>query len=368
MSGLVDEQDENPFGVYVPELRDQLPPERVRPKDDHPLVPWKEPSHAGQWVDVDHAREQLNRFEQRFQEELPGLLLPNLRRGHLVVVTGPVGMGKTTLIHRCVHLAHEYLDELRQQLDERSQPRFAPELVVAMAGGYDNHSREVSWDASGDFAETPQINAVIRDKIVEALEEEFPDVPLDPSLTGNDVRRAFTGISRLLARQNRLLLAIVPHIDWRDAGGDVRTKFLRTWLSHAQSRIMLFVEISHQNPRTASEVIAELPVNTAVTHLSLGLLAVEDTVKFTQAARGSHPDQENDPPLPTIPGRSADEDPWRLTDVRYLRRECFRLAEAQRLAGGRVRVTATDLTAPTINLTSLSRNQPAPRSRPPGPA
>ncbi|UIX34838.1 hypothetical protein [Streptomyces sp. GQFP] len=359
MIGPLDEtENANPFGVYVPESRDRLPATHVRPKADHPLVPWKDESHVHQWVDVDHAREQLQLFEACLQEELPGLLDPEARRGHLVVVTGPVGMGKTTLIHRCVHWAQEYIEGLVRP-------------VVAMAGGYENLGDKVSWDRRGDFAQTPEINTAIRDRIVETLEREFPGVSLDPTFTGDDVPKAFSAISKLLAQQNGLLFAIVPHIDWRDAGGEVRTNFLKTWLSHAESRIVLFVEISHQNPRTAGEVIAGLPPNTALTHLSLGSLATEDTVKFTETARGGHPDPEDTvPSLAAIPsqgqgqgqGAESAPDPWSLADVRHLRRECFRVAERQRLAGGRVRVTAADLAAPTLDPADLGRTPPAGRA------
>ena len=372
MIGPLDEtENANPFGVFLPEVRDLLPVGHARPRADHPLVPWKDESHTHQWVDVDHAGQQLDRFEQCLRDELPGLLLPK-ERGHLIVVTGPVGMGKTTLIHRCVQRAHEYLQELSRHFEEQARPNLAPRPVVAMAGGYKNGGEEVSWDGRGNFADTQEINAAIRDKLVETLEEEFPGVSLDPSVTGDDVRGAFSSISKLLAQQNSVLFAIVPHIDWRDAGGEVRTNFLKTWLSHAQSRIVLFVEISHQNPRTAGEVIAGLPTNTAVTHLSLGSLATEDTVKFTEAARGGHPDPEDAPPLPAIPGQGQGpgqgpapaQDPWRHADVRYLRQECFRVAERQRLAGGRVRVTAADLAAPTLDSADLGRASADP-ARPP---
>ncbi|MDX3749385.1 hypothetical protein [Streptomyces sp. AK08-02] len=359
-----DEYDENPFGVFLPEIRDLLPAGHARPKDDHPLVPWKDGSHVHQWVDVDHAREQLDLFEECLRAQLTGLLLPDVG-GHLVVVTGPVGMGKTTLIHRCVHRAHEYFLELARKFREQQRPHLAPRPIVAMAGGYVNGGEDVSWDGSGHFASTTKINAAIRNKLVETLEAEFPGIPLDPSITGDDIRTAFRGISRLLVQQNSLLFAIVPHIDWRDAGGEVRTNFLKTWLSHAQSRIVLFVEMSHRDRNTAREVIAGLPRETAVTLLSLGSLATEDTVKFTEAARGGHPDREDAPP-PAIPGQvqgpKPDSDPWRDADVRYLRRQCFRIAERQRLADGRVRVTATQLTPPGLDLAGLTRDDFRPDS------
>ncbi|ELP68575.1 ATP-binding protein [Streptomyces turgidiscabies] len=355
MTTAQDEYDENPFGVFLPDIRDLLPAGHARPMDDHPLVPWKDGSHAHQWVDVDHAREQFDLFEQCLRAQLTGLLLPDVR-GHLVVVTGPVGMGKTTLIHRCVHRAHEYFQELARRFREQERSHLAPRPIVAMAGGYVNGGEDVSWDGSGHFVSTQKINAAIRNKLVETLEKEFPGVPLDPSVTGDDIRAAFRGISRLLTRQNGLLFAIIPHIDWRDAGGEVRTDFLKTWLSHAQSRIVLFVEMSHQDPDTAGEVIAGLPTGKAVTHLSLGSLATEDTVKFTEAVRGGHPDGGNaPPPPPAIPGRGGDANLWRFADVRYLRQQCFRIAEEQRLTDGRVRVTADHLTPPDLGLADMGR-------------
>lgn len=357
MIGPLDEtENANPFGVYVPESRDQLPATHVRPKADHPLVPWKDDSHIEQWVDVDHAGQQLGRFEECFRDELPDLLLDDEEgRGHLVVVTGPVGMGKTTLIHRCVHWAQEYV-------------RGVARPVVAMAGGYKNLGDKVSWDPKGHFAETPLINTFIRNRIVKKLEKEFPGASLDPALTGDDVRTTFSAISQLLARQNSLLFAIVPHIDWRDAGGEVRTNFLKTWLSHAESRIVLFVEISHQNRDTAGEVIAGLPADIPFTHLSLGSLATEDTVKFTETARGGHPDPDSTSlPLPAVPsqgqggqGEGQRGDPWSLADVRHLRRECFAIAKEQRERGEAVHVTAAHLTPPTLNIADLGRAQRRP--------
>ncbi|MEU3840394.1 hypothetical protein AB0E88_10225 [Streptomyces sp. NPDC028635] len=354
------EQRTNPFGVYVPGSRSQVPGIPAVPRDDHPLVPWAEEEHAGQWVDVDHVREQVEEF-RRCLARLPEMIMPHVDRGHLVVVTGPVGMGKTTLIHQCIHLAHQYLAQL--DADAGGTPEYErglrpPRPVVAMTGGYVNYGNDVSWDERGDFAETPGINAAIRDKVVEALRGYFPGVSLDPVIDGGDVHKAFSAISALLAQQNCLLFAIVPHIDWRDAGGEVRGKFLRTCLRHAQSRIVLFVEISHQNPRTAREVLGDLLSYPEVTHLSLGSLTSEDPVKFTEAVRGGHPSVDGPPP--------EAGDAWNLLDVRQLRKECFEIAERQRHQGGRVRVTAADLRAPTLNPADLGRTPPPAPPRPPG--
>ncbi|MFF7978652.1 hypothetical protein ACFZDK_05915 [Streptomyces sp. NPDC007901] len=348
----------NPYGVRVPGDGSGLW-WATEPLDDHPLVAWEEDSHARAWVDVDHAEEQVRKFEASLAR-LPEMILPQVDRGHVVVVTGPVGMGKTTLIHRCVHLMQE---RLREAAERAGHSRLGPDdirpprPVVVMTGGYRNHPDSVSVDERGRFATTEGINSAIRKKIVSELELRFTDavkgrVPVDGS-----VLDTFAEISRLLAEQDAMLLALVPHLGWRDDMGSVRTEFLRSCLRHARSRIVLFVEVGHHDPHTAhDEVIAVLGSQPALTHLSLGSLSPEDTVKFSQAARGEHPDPDALPS--TAPDAPRDPEAWRRSDVRELRKICFSVAEEQRRRHGRVRVTASDLPTPTPDLASLARVPP----------
>ncbi|MGW2824942.1 hypothetical protein ACWC24_28645 [Streptomyces sp. NPDC001443] len=355
---------DNPYGVYVPGSRDSLPWLPPPLLDDHPLVPWVEESHAGQWVDVDHALDQVNQFEQCLRR-LPEMILPKVDTGHLVVVTGPVGMGKTTLIHRCVHLAHQYLEHFRQQPRPgagRAGVIQPPTPYVAMTGGYDNRANGISTDARGQFASTQDINTALRNKIVDELGDLIPEKSLQRVRAETEVHEAFKLLSRLLAQQDALLLVLIPHMDWRDGMGSVRTDFLRTCLKHARSRIVLFVEVCHHDPDRAHEVVAEIWPNSALTHLKLGSLTSEDTVKFSQAARGDHPD----PDAPVHSGA------WLRSDVRQLRKRYFSIAEERRRTGGEVRVTAADLGAPVLDVTAMARNPsagagPVPRQPPPPP-
>lgn len=356
---------DNPFGVHVPRSRSVVPWMAPPLMDDHPLVPWEEEGHARQWVDVDHAEEQVRAFRSCLDQQLPQMLMPEVDRGHVVVVTGPVGMGKTTLIHRCIHLTRERLRELELAARTSELPPGAirpPRPVVVMTGGYDNHAGTISVDERGQFATTDGINTAIRNKIVNELNLQFGEAKLRVPGDG-DVGETFAGTSRLLAEQDAMLLVLVPHMDWRDDMGSVRTEFLKSCLRHARSRIVLFVEVRHQDPRTAhSEVIKVLGRQPALTHLSLGSLTPEDTVKFSQAVRAGHPDPDSqEPPASDAP---RDPDAWSRSDVRQLRKMCFTLAEQQRTTHGRVRVTAADLPSPTPDLASMLRRPASPAGVP----
>ncbi|WEH39884.1 hypothetical protein OG233_10505 [Streptomyces sp. NBC_01218] len=331
---------ENPYGVRVPGSDRTMPGFVSPPLDDHPLVPWDDASHVGQWVDVDHARDQLDLFEECLRR-LAHMVSPQVDRGHLVVVTGPVGMGKTTLIHRCIHRAQQVIENAAARAEP---PARALRHVVAMTAGYVNDGRGICVDDNGDFASTAAINETIRDKIVAALRTGLPTADgVDPVLHGASTSKAFAAISALLAEENALLLAVVPHIEWKDPG--VRSKFLMTCLSHAQSRILLFVEVSHGASETAGEVVRELAADRAFTHLALGPLQPDDAVTFGRSARSDHPDPDD--PADDLTLREAvlraRAARWQPGDVRELRQIFHAAAEAHTRAGRPVRITGEDL-------------------------
>jgi energy-coupling factor transporter ATP-binding protein EcfA2 len=349
----------NPFGVYVPRSGTRMPWIPRPLKDDHPLVPWAEESHTRQWVDVDHVEDQVKEFDRRCLELLSDVILPEVDRGHVVVVTGPAGMGKTTLIHQCIHLLRQRLAEVAGPYEGHPPHNPPPDEIrpptayVAMTGGYDNHPHHIGYDEGGQVRPTPDIYTAIRNKVVDQLVKHFPDADRDGVLGGSDVEESFIRISTLLTQQDALLLVVVPHLEWRDETGSLRTEFLRTCLKHARSRIVLFVEVSHQDPRTAQRILANLgePAAAGITHLALGALAPEDTVKFV-SARGEHPSPESPLAIP------AHAEAWRRYGVRQLRKMCFDIAERQRQEGHEVLVTPEDLRAPVWDVGALARTPP----------
>ncbi|MFI8261986.1 hypothetical protein [Streptomyces sp. NPDC085665] len=309
----------NPYSVRVPKKRQALRNAESPPRVDYPLVPWSETSHCEQWVDVDHAKAQVDTF-RTWLERLPDVVDGGVDYGSLVVVTGPIGMGKTTLIHRCVHEAQKHI--------ERMDPDPPLNQVVAMTAGYDNIGDVISLDDNGRFATVPAINAGIVKQVVGELRTKLAHV--DTGISKWPPGEAFEAISELLEQQDALLFVIVPHIAWKDPG--VRSEFLLTCLKHARSRIVLFVEISHGGTDRAKEVVKEVGRHPAVTHLELGHLKGEDRVAFGQAARSGHPD----PDATLLTG-------WEPADVRELRMVYHAAAEHQIRAGEPVRITAREL-------------------------
>ncbi|MEV4923801.1 ATP-binding protein [Streptomyces roseoverticillatus] len=347
----------NPYAVHVPVTREGLP--KPPPRDDHPLIAWEDASHADQWVDVDHAQDQLRRFDEVLSR-IADIINPGVDRGSLVVVTGPRGMGKTTLIHQCIYRASRHIGQMGREADAAGISRPITRHIVAMTAGYGNNGRAISRDENGEIASAAVINANVREKIFATLRAHFPSLGLDPSVSEERPFKAFNRISTVLAEHDALLFVVVPHIDWTDQGG-LRTQFLDTCLSAAQSRIVLFVEISHETTETASEALEALIPNDAVTHLMLGGLQEGDTVKFSQGAGPGHPGPDDAPPPA-----------WQPADVRELRQACHAVADGQIREGRPVRVTTHDLDRHAagrspLHLPSLLRQSVRPHPQP-GPA
>ncbi|MCF0079997.1 ATP-binding protein [Streptomyces lomondensis] len=289
---------------------------------DHPLVPWKQPDHVHQWVDVDHSREELDRFVRNWPD-LGELLDANVGHGRVVIVSGPPGMGKTTLIHRCLY-------EVQQRVAATGPSAGDPLAVFVPTAGLENDGRRISVDPDGSFAPTRLINARIRSEITKKLLlHEFSESRVRAITAEEDPYQAYGEMSDLLVQRNALLFAVIPHIRWNDA--HLRAAFLRTCLSHAHTRIVLFVEVSHGAAETAREVAAALSGSAAVTHLALRELNSEDIWRFSRSARAA-----NGAPNGLVePDRSslmAAHDEWKPSDVRELRKVFHSAADALRRA------------------------------------
>ncbi|MCF1644790.1 MULTISPECIES: hypothetical protein [Streptomyces] len=290
---------------------------------DHPLVPWKQPDHMDQWVDVDHSGEQLKRFLARWPT-LDELLDGGSGDGRVVIVSGLPGMGKTSLIHRCIH-------EARQRVAKGASEAGDPLAVCVPTAGLMNDGHRISVGPDGSFAPVELINTRIRKEIAKRLlRHAFPEERVRSIVAEEDPYQAYGDMRDLLDQHNALLFAVIPHIRWNDAG--LRTDFLRSCLSAAHPRIVLFVEVSHGAAETArEEVAATLHGSAAVTHLALRELDAEDIWRFSHSARAAN----GGPGGLVEPDRSslvAAHSEWRPSDVRELRRVFHSAADALRSA------------------------------------
>ncbi|MEU1102682.1 ATP-binding protein [Streptomyces tibetensis] len=318
----------NPYGVRKPygangaDHGDHGGKARASLSADHPLVPWKQPDHLHQWVDVDHSREELDRFGTSWPP-LGELLDGSSGHGRVVIVSGPPGMGKTSLIHRCIH-------EVRQRVAAAAAWAGDPLPVCVPTAGLANDGRRISVDPDGAFAPTSLINARIRREIAKSLRlHDFPESRVQSIVAEEDPFQAYSDMSELLVQHNALLLAVIPHIRWNDAA--LRARFLSTCLSNAHTRIVLFVEVSHGAAETAREVAATLSDSAAVTHLALRELNSEDIWRFSHSARASD-DGPNGLVKPDRSSLMAAHSEWRPSDVRELRTVFHSAADALRSA------------------------------------
>ncbi|MFB9536286.1 MULTISPECIES: AAA family ATPase [Streptomyces] len=320
----------NPYGVRKPygsngagtgDGRDNSANGSAALSADHPLVPWKQPDHMNQWVDVDHSRDELDRFEEDWPS-LGELLDSSSGHGRVVVVSGQPGMGKTSLIHRCIH-------EARRRVAAAAPAAGNPLVLFAPTAGLDNDGRRISVDPDGrSFAPTRLINARIRREIAKKLLlHEFSESRVQAIIAEEDPFQAYSEMSDLLIQHNALLFVVIPHIRWNDA--HLRAAFLRTCLSPAHPRIVLFVEVSHGAAETPREVTAALSGSAAVTHLALRELDSEDIWRFSHSARAA----DGGPHGLVEPDRSslmAAHDEWKPSDVRELRKVFHSAANALR--------------------------------------
>ncbi|MEV3870318.1 hypothetical protein [Streptomyces sp. NPDC049906] len=280
----------NPFGVPVSYERGPGHPGLVRWEADAPLTPWWIRGHADLWVPVDHTEVLFKRFVEQGPD--PVVLADTSNHGHVVVVSGSGGTGKTSLLNRCVddlarRLAPTAVQQTRRGVQDEDgtemwSPRDGyPGVEIIPLVGFRNEDNGFSR-RNGRRSTVDELNRKIADRVLERLsrDEEFWQGFDQSRRNDDDLSHVYEDISERLSVLPRILLVIVPDMRWLDNG--LTTQFVSSFHSWAQPFIVFFLETSHTGLREELEMEFEGVREPHLTLLEMGLVNVEDWDVFIE--------------------------------------------------------------------------------------
>ncbi|MCO6003639.1 ATP-binding protein [Actinoallomurus purpureus] len=219
--------------------------------DSHnaPLTPWKNPAHIDYYVDVDSCETAFKEFQRVFHDTAA---LRNA--GGLVLVTGPPGCGKTSLINRCAHWLHT----------ESTAAEMSPHIVDLSRRVPRNFVIEKRMRAVYEMLLRDQ-NRTFSQEVLKSLEECY-----------DDLWRGYLGVGDALGPQ-RLLLILLPVSELLQE--------VRRYAEVVHQRLVFFVESSDPVVAAAAGSL-QPPPETRVAHLSVGSLQPGDGRRFSMKRAG----------------------------------------------------------------------------------
>jgi hypothetical protein len=257
---------------------------------DWPLVPWSVRGHDELFVLVDDLEEQL----RRFREEGPrpeDLRDAEAAHGHLVIVSGDEGVGKTSLIHYCVN---DLVTRLRGPEDPPAagpgpwaDVRLPRNVKILDVAGKLNVEDTLIY-RNGKLAGIEDINRNICDKALDILKGDVDDrflqaceLPGHQDLSAPVLEVRYRALGRLLMDLGWTALVIVPNIKWMDR--DLSRRFLRSCASYSVPGIVFFLESTNSKMQElVADEFSELEMRRVVTHLTIGRLRTSDCAAFVQ--------------------------------------------------------------------------------------
>lgn len=259
-----------------------------------PLVPWCIEGHEDLWVELKHVPVAVHTFRDQLVQVARNITPDRDGRGHLVVVSGLPGTGKSSLLHRCVHEFVSGLEEPKgsddegpdaEPRDESSKPwcRREPSgsVSVVPVTGVRNNGRDLESSPSG-HTEAPELSTVI-DRIFRTVVKALRKTPgfaevCGPEIDSTDHFDSWHALTDALAQLGRRLAVIVPHIKWEDQ--DSRWAFLRFCHQKADRGVVFFVETEYTGLEKEIGLIFDETQLRGVTHLKTGRLAREDWGRY----------------------------------------------------------------------------------------
>lgn len=266
--------------------------EHVEWRAQSPLVPWKISGAESLWVPIDSSQQLFDRFVDEGPQP-KAIIDTNARAGHLVVVSGEKKVGKTTLLHKCVHSLTQRLHAVITGEEEGNRPapprwsvldHASPHVLVVPLAGPENKNSAIAW-ANGRPEEVEVVNRRILDDISEAVGGQLAE-EAGEQLRSKDVYRSFGALSDALLSLEYTLLVVVPDFEWRDES--VTRTFYRSCSDNARTGIVFFVESSSRT--TGGDLSAEFGdlQDSPVTHLEVGGLTRENWRHFIRARHTAH--------------------------------------------------------------------------------
>ncbi len=259
-----------------------------------PLVPWCIEGHEDLWVELKHVPVAVHTFRDQLVQVARNITPDRDGRGHLVVVSGLPGTGKSSLLHRCVHEFVSGLEDPKggdddrpdaQPRDESSKPwcRREPSGAVSVVPvtGVRNNGRDLESSPSG-HTEAPELSTVI-DRIFRTVVKALRKTPgfaevCGPEIDSTDHFDSWHALTDALAQLGRRLAVIIPHIKWEDQ--DSRWAFLRFCHQKADRGVVFFVETEYTGLEKEIGLIFDESQLRGVTHLKTGRLAREDWGRY----------------------------------------------------------------------------------------
>lgn len=224
-----------------------LPGNRKSPM--RPLQPWKDPEHRDLYVPVDSTQIAFREFVDAM-----GDLREAVEEGHLVLVTGDTGCGKSALVNRCA-----------DWLVAKAAERGLTGRVVDLAGCLEGKPEQAIEPRQAEVCDR------LLGKLID-LDLLHPGASEHLRATGGAPHQVFPRIGGALRREV-LLIVLLP------SPKDLDQEVVRYASGMQSGRVLYLVESADLTQAKVDSIVQRSP-NSAITALRVGFLAEGDVIRF----------------------------------------------------------------------------------------